>query len=97
MLEFFDNIERDPNGVSYILGIGDEVEILSGPFTGCVGKVQSIKRKISVKITEAVFSVPPNFKSKTVAFEPSQIMPLTMPACLRYSNTRLLKRTANSR
>lgn len=76
MLEFFDNIERDPNGISYILGIGDEVEILSGPFTGCVGKVQSIKRKISVKITEAVFSVPPNFKSKTVAFEPSQIVPL---------------------
>ena len=68
--------DRDPNGSLYILGLGDEVEIISGPWTGCVGVIQSIKRKINVKITQAVFTVPTKFKSRTVAFEPSEIIPL---------------------
>jgi transcription antitermination factor NusG len=71
-----DDLERDPNGLSYILGIGDQVEVIGGPFTGCVGTIQSIKRKITVKITQTVFSVPPKFQSKTIAFDGRDLIPL---------------------
>ena len=67
--------DRDPNGRSYILKVGDPVKVIEGKHRGRFGKIVAINRKLTVRFTTTVFSVPPKFKIATAALHSHEVEP----------------------